>query len=127
MRPEAENWWKQARKDLEAAHKNLGIEEYYLVAFLCQQAVEKGLKALYIVKRRQAPPQHHSLIFLGEEVKLPKMFYSFLRTINKEFVVSRYPDAAYGVPYELYDKTMVVTTLEKTEEVFTWIKSQLKT
>ena len=49
MRKEAENWWKQALKDFEVAGKNLEIDQYYIVAFLCQQAVEKGLKALYFI------------------------------------------------------------------------------
>ena len=50
MRKEVEEWWKQALKDLDSAEKNLNIEEFYLTAFLCQQSVEKALKALYILK-----------------------------------------------------------------------------
>ena len=50
MRKEVEEWWKQALKDLDSTEKNLNIEEFYLTAFLCQQSVEKALKALYILK-----------------------------------------------------------------------------
>ena len=125
MRREAEDWLKQSLKDFEAANKNLNIQEYYLVAFLCQQAIEKGLKALYIEKNRQLAPQHHSLIFLAESVDAPRKFYSFLKTVNKEFVVSRYPDAAYGVPYELYDKNIALDMLKHTGEIMEWIKSQI--
>lgn len=125
MRHETEMWWKQSLKDLDSAKKNLDIEEFYLVAFLCQQSVEKGLKALYIEKRHEMPPQNHSLIFLSNESGLPLKFNTFLRTINKEFVVSRYPDAAYGVPYELYDRKMVSKMLSDSKEVIEWIKSQI--
>jgi len=48
MRKEAERWWQQALRDLQSAEKNLEAEEYYLVAFLCQQAAEKSLKASMI-------------------------------------------------------------------------------
>lgn len=125
MRQESENWLKQSLKDFEVAKKTLDINEYYLVAFLCQQAIEKGLKALYIEKNKQLAPQHHSLIFLAESVGVPRKFYSFLKTVNKEFVVSRYPDAAYGVPYELYDKSIALEMLTKGGEVMEWIKSQI--
>lgn len=53
MRKETENWWKQAEEDLDSAQKNLEIKKYYLVAFLSQQAVEKGLKALILFKSKK--------------------------------------------------------------------------
>ena len=124
MRKEAENWYKQALKDFDSAEKNFKIKEYYLVNFLCQQAVEKGLKAVYIIQKKEIVPQTHSLIYLASELKTPKKFFSFLRQLNKEFIIARYPDAAYGVPYEMYDKEIAKNTLNKTEEVIEWIKSQ---
>ncbi len=72
MRKEVEIWLKQALKDFESAKKNLKIREYYLVAFLCQQAVEKGLKALFIHLHKKLPEKTHSLIYLGRKVKIPK-------------------------------------------------------
>jgi HEPN domain-containing protein len=69
MRREAELWWRQAVEDLKSAEGNLRIERYYVVAFLCQQAVEKALKALE--KRRESPGSTHSLVFLGKKLKLP--------------------------------------------------------
>ncbi|HDD71587.1 MAG TPA: HEPN domain-containing protein, partial [Candidatus Aenigmarchaeota archaeon] len=65
MRPEAENWWKQALEDLDSAKKNLKIKKYYLVAFLSQQAAEKALKALFIELKRRLQPKTHNLIRLG--------------------------------------------------------------
>jgi HEPN domain-containing protein len=34
MKQEVRLWLKQAEKDLEAAQKNIDIEEYYISAFL---------------------------------------------------------------------------------------------
>ncbi|MEJ8542560.1 HEPN domain-containing protein [Methanothermobacter wolfeii] len=46
------NCWEQAEKDFEGDAKNLKINEYYITAFLSQQAAEKrALKALYIHKK----------------------------------------------------------------------------
>jgi len=94
MRKEVKEWWKQALKDLDSAEKNLNIGEFYLTAFLCQQSVEKSLKALYIHKLKESPGATHSLIFLGKEVGIPEGYYSTLRRLSPDFVITRYPDAA---------------------------------
>ena len=46
MDRDAELWWKQSEHDFENAKRNLDSKQYYLTAFLVQQAVEKALKAL---------------------------------------------------------------------------------
>lgn len=55
MRIEVERLIKQAERDLENARKTLDIEAYELAAFVCQQAVEKHLKAAWMVRKREAP------------------------------------------------------------------------
>ncbi len=105
--------------------KNSG--DYYACAFFCQQSVEKALKALYIEKKRASPSATHSLVYYATEVNAPSKFFSFLRQLTPEFVTTRYPDAAYGVPYELYDETIANEILVKSEEVVEWIASQIET
>jgi HEPN domain-containing protein len=125
MRIEAKLWWGQAEKDFEAARKNFDIEEYYLVAFLCQQAVEKGLKATYIEKLKTSPGPIHSLLILANAVGVPGAYLTTLRKLSVDFVATRYPDAATGLPYENYDKTIAKERLEETEKVLKWIKKEL--
>ncbi len=72
MRKEVGEWWKQALKDFESAEKNLGICEYHITTFLCQQSVEKSLKALYIHKLKDSPGKTHSILYLGREIGIPK-------------------------------------------------------
>lgn len=127
MRKEVEQWWKQARKDLDTAQHCINAKDYYACAFFCHQSVEKGLKALYIERKRSSPGATHSLIFLATEVDAPPGFFSFLRQLTPVFVTTRYPDAAYGVPYELYDETIANDILENSREVIEWIASQIET
>lgn len=126
MRKEAVNWWKQAKRDLITAENCKNSGDYYACAFFCQQSVEKGLKALFIVINRTNPDKSHSLIYLASETKVPSEFNKFLRELTPEFVTTRYPDAAYGTPYELYSDEMVTDILEKSKEVILWIDSQMK-
>ena len=125
MRKEVEVWWKQAERDVRSAEKNITIEEYALVVFLCQQAVEKGLKAYFLQVKKQSPGLTHSLIYLASEADVPEKFFKFLRRLTPEFVTTRYPDAAYGSPNDLYDKEIAEDHLQQTKEVIAWLKSKI--
>ena len=59
------------------------------------------------------------------ETDMPSGFYTFLRQLTPEFVTTRYPDAAYGTPYELYDEDIVNEILKNSKEVLKWIGSQI--
>lgn len=87
-----------------------------MVAFLCQQAVEKALKALYLEKK-EGVPRIHSLIFLGKKLKLPARLLGNLRKLGPDFVIARYPDAAQGLPSELYDRKTAEERLRLSKEV----------
>ena len=126
MREEVNLWWKQALKDLEAAEKNFKIKEYFVTAFLCHQSFEKALKALYIHKLKSSPGTTHSLIYLGKSVGIPKEYETLLRKIQPDFVVSRYPDVAQSLPYELYDEEIAKERITIARKVIEWVKKELE-
>ncbi|MBU7047510.1 MAG: HEPN domain-containing protein [Theionarchaea archaeon] len=103
MRREINNWWIQAERDLLSARNAFKSKDYYVTAFLCQQAVEKSLKALILHMKREFNPSH-SLIYLGKSVGIPDMFHSFLRDLTPQYTISRYPNSSGEIPFELYDK-----------------------
>ncbi|MDY6964991.1 MAG: HEPN domain-containing protein [Halobacteriota archaeon] len=126
MRKEVEEWWKQEKRGLITAENCKNSKDYYACAFFCQQSVEKGLKARYIAKKRISPGTTHSLIYLATETDISSIFYLFLRQLTPEFVTTRYLDAAYGTPYELYDEDMVNEILKSSKEELKWIGSQME-
>jgi HEPN domain-containing protein len=126
MRKEVKEWWKQAKRDLITAENCKNSKDYYACAFFCQQSVEKGLKALYIAKKRMFPGTIHSLIYLATETDMPSRFHAFLRQLTPEFIMTRYPDAAYGTPYELYDYDIADEILKNSKKVLKWIESQIE-
>lgn len=89
---------------MRPAENTFDSEEYFLVVFLCQQAVEKGLKAYFLEVKKTSPGTTHSLVYLASETNVPRRFFRFLRRLTTEFVNTGYPDAAYGIPSELYDE-----------------------
>ena len=126
MRKEVERLVLQARRDLQNARKNIGIEAYEVTAFLCHQAVEKYLKGAWIQKRRARAPATHYLRELGKGLKIPRRLLAHLLYLYPDYTVSRYPDAGNGVPYELYDKATARAKLKAAEEVARWVESLIR-
>ena len=60
------SWVDASRYDLETARALLESRRYLYVLFMCQQSLEKLLKAHVITRTLQFPPRIHSLVRLAE-------------------------------------------------------------
>ena len=126
MRIEVQRLIKQAERDLENARKNIGIEAYEVAAFLAEQAVEKYLKAYWMSKKKEAAPHTHSLTELGDALGAPKTLRKHLVSLTADYTTARYPDAANGVPYEVYDRETAEAKVASAEAILTWLRKQTK-
>lgn len=124
MREEVRSWWRQALEDLDAAKDNLGIGRYYVCAFLCQQAAEKALKAVAMETWREANPKTHSLPPLAKALSLPSELQSASRRLNAAYATSRYPDAANGIPAEIFDQEIAQTYLGDAQGIVEWARKR---
>lgn len=125
MRQEVERLIKQGNRDLENAEKNIGIEAYEVAAFLAQQAVEKHLKAAWAHLKKERPPTTHYLRELGAGLRMPARLLRHLMFLTPDYTVARYPDAANGIPYELYDAELAREKVGAAREVIEWLAGRL--
>ena len=99
MREEARRLWLQALEDLETADATLKARRYYATAFFSHQAAEKALKALHIHLKKEISPKTHNLIELLQQLDIrDEEVVDAAMELNPDYVVSRCPDAANGVP-----------------------------
>lgn len=126
MRKEAERLIRQSERDLENAAKNITIDAFEVAAFLCCQAVEKYLKALWMHERGEGAPWTHSLTELGDALGVPSGLRPRLVYLNVDYTAARYPDAANGVPYEVYDRATAESKVEAATEVFEWLRERTR-
>jgi HEPN domain-containing protein len=42
--------------------------------------------------------------------------------LNADFTTARYPDAANGIPYEIYDRATAKAKVEAAEALFAWLR-----
>lgn len=126
MRPEVEPWWRQADADLETARQTLIGDRYYAASWFAQQAVEKGLKALYLQLHGVQPPRTHDLEYLGRQLQLPAAIANDLTILNPAFDLTRYPDSVgTTAPVDAVSKLLASTHVDAAERVIQWLDQQL--
>lgn len=87
---EIKKWLEKAEKDLDDAKFNFGGERFEVAAFLCHQAAEKSLKALFISKF-ESLWRIHDLKMLGEKVEAPEEILQLCDGLNPAYLETRYP------------------------------------
>ncbi|HHW45419.1 MAG TPA: HEPN domain-containing protein [Clostridiales bacterium] len=90
-----EDWYKKAQADLQGARILKDHEgDNGLVAFHCQQAIEKALKG-FILERTNELLEGHSLVFLCRRAaRLDSYFAGQLKNcafVNQFYIETRYP------------------------------------
>ncbi len=118
-------WWKQAQKDFEVAQSLCQIKHYYAAAFFCQQAAEKGLKALYMKSKHEKPTQTHSLVYLASNLGADRKYFQLLKNLSSDFITARYPDITESLPYENYTKEILDDYVKQMKELMEWIGKKL--
>jgi len=118
-------WWKQANRDLLTAKNCIGSGDYYASVFFSEQAIEKGLKALYIKLFNDAPPRIHYIDKLASLVNAPHDILDATYELSEDYMLSRYPDVSDKLPFELYDENMAKIKLVRSEEILSWVRTQM--
>lgn len=119
MEEEVKKWIEKANRDLFASEINFNERLYEVSAFLSHQAVEKGLKALYILKFKKLW-KVHDLEELSLTIKANKRIVKICKELNPHYIETRYP-----VETE-YTKEITENALKNAKEVLKWVEEKLK-
>lgn len=125
MREEVIDMWTQAKEDYLTAKRIIDIERYYASVFFSQQTAEKALKALYIHKLKTRP-KTHDLVKLCRSLEAPEEITDAALELNPEYVVTRYINAAHGVPAHMFNQKSAKFHLQCAEVVMRWVEKQMK-
>ena len=107
----------------------LKSKRYLYVGFMCNQVVEKILKAYYVMVEKIQPPYTHKLHRLAEDSKLYKTMSEkqkdFLDMVAPLNIEARYPERKKEL-FEVLDRKTCKNLVKETEEFVLWIKKLLK-
>lgn len=121
-------WIGIAEDDLSAAEWNFQGDRFLWAVFMCQQCIEKALKAIYIYKNNKDAPKKHDLIVLSNEAgifdELSDENKKFFRYLNVYYIETRYAEKRNELKSKC-NKTNTKIIISQTKEIFEWLKSRL--
>ena len=121
MRKEAENNWAQSRADLATAVTLRDAGIYYACVFFAQQSAEKALRAANMESLNKNP-KGHNLITMANGLNAPIEIMNFAAELNADFLNTRSPEAADGIPFQLYTQDDAVLHLKAAQKIIEWVR-----
>lgn len=115
MKKETEQWMNQAQRDILSAQHCFESKDYYLCAFVCQQAVEKSLKAFWI-EHDLGLLKTHDLTLLARKMNAPLEILKKCALLGNFYTATRYPDTQGSS----INKEMAIEALAAAKEVLQW-------
>ncbi|MBU0693679.1 MAG: HEPN domain-containing protein [Candidatus Omnitrophica bacterium] len=118
-----QEWIEISQYDLQTAEAMFDSGRYLYVVFMCQQAVEKILKAIYVQKKNELPPRTHNLLYLVDILKLDidESKRILFAQLNQFYLESRYPGERNRLAKEM-DKNKSLNYLNKTKQAWKCLK-----
>ena len=119
-------WLDTAQYDLETAGAMLASGRYLYVAFMCQQAVEKLAKGLYLLYIDDNIPRIHIIrqIIRAFENQLAKPIaaerYKLFDDLSAFYISGRYTDYKSKLSAQVNEQE-AMALFEQTKEVFSWL------
>jgi HEPN domain-containing protein len=119
-------WLDIAQYDLDTADAMLNSGRWLYVVFMCQQAVEKLVKGLYVLYVDDDVPKTHNIRALIEKFEnlLPEDVtverYELFEDLTVHYLNGRYADYKQKLS-ECLNEQSAKEFLKKTREAFTWL------
>ena len=123
-----EHWLERSNYDLGTAKAMLDAGRYLYVAYMCQQSIEKALKALIAKKGKENYPIHN-LIRLTEIAsirnELNEKQFNFLTELTPYHIEARYGDYKESLT-EIINEKKAIKLYQDTRELFNWLCPKIK-
>ncbi|GHT39377.1 DNA-binding protein [Bacteroidia bacterium] len=121
-------WIDLSDEDLKVGRTLLHGGHFLYVAFMCHQAIEKILKAGYLLLKDDTPPYTHKLSYLAQQSGLFEMLSDdqkdYIRAIDPLNIEARYPEYKTEISKSL-THLKCVELLEQAITLQQWIKEKI--
>lgn len=124
-------WLDIAEYDMQTAESMFNSSRYVYVVFMCQQALEKLSKGLYNFYIDDNVPRVHNISFVLNsivdtlDINIDEDTYKLFDKLAAYYIQGRYPLFKEKIS-QLVDEVEARDILEKSKEVFQWLKSLRK-
>ena len=126
-----EHWLTLSEYDLDTARAMFESGRYIYVAFMCQQAIEKLAKGIYVYNFDEEAKYTHNIGLVLKDIEHIanseeyKNYITLFSDLTSYYIAGRYSSYQQDISKEL-DENKAEKLLNETKEVFEWLKSQVK-
>ena len=119
-------WLSYAQNDIDSAEVMLQSGRWFYTVFMCQQAIEKIVKGLYIFYIDDNVPRLHDINSVLDRFKdkLPEQLIDdqvrLFDTLSQFYLRSRYPDYTSVLTAQITSDN-AKPIFEKTKEAYQWL------
>lgn len=124
LRRLAQDNWAQSKADYTTATTLRDAGIYYASVFFAQQAAEKALKSA-LLTRSGKNPRGHNLINFANDLNAPLEVMNAAAELNYEFLSSRNPEHAEGVPAQIHDLQSAAIHIRAADVIVGWVRNIL--
>jgi len=122
------DWFRQAKRDLDHARRARESGDHEWACFAAQQCAEKAVKAVFMKGNREA--WGHSVAALLRELPPPWQAGEKLleagKELDKHYIPPRYPNSyPQGAPYEYYTRDEADRAIRLAECIVTFCEGLL--
>jgi len=121
-------WLDRVDYDLEAAQAMYKAGRYLYVVFMCQQAIEKNIKAILALQGKEIKPIHH-LSKLAELAGILQEFEEqtlvLIESLSGYYLNARYKETISALTKAI-GKNEAKDYLAKSQQVVTWLTQKMK-
>ncbi len=128
MSNRAEDWLKQAERDLKHAEDSRDADSHEWACFASQQAAEKAVKALHLYHHQEAWGHvvGRLLSDLADVVDVPAVLLKKAQVLDNFYIPPRYPNShAEGAPFEHFNSIQSGDALEYAGEIIKFVRSEM--
>lgn len=120
-------WIERSNYDLSSARALLNARKYLYAAFLCQQAVEKAIKALLAGQNKEIPLIHNlrklaEIADIGKELSMDQI--DFLERLTPFAIKARYGSYKRRMS-EICNRKTAVEFIQLTEGFLKWLRKKI--
>ncbi len=128
MTDRAQDWFEQARRDLEQSEDSRKAGRHEWACFAAQQAAEKAVKALHLRLKQEAWGHVVAQLLreLPQQVTVPPEIVEKGRVLDNFYIPTRYPNGhPSGSPFEHYGPIQSQQAIQYAREILEFIGLQM--
>lgn len=124
----AQDWFRQAKKDLMQAEDSREAGHHEWACFIAQQAAEKAVKALHLHHGQEAWGHVIAKLLqeLPDSVRIPNDLIDRGRVLDNFYIPARYPDShPEGSPFEHFGPLQSETALDHARAILEFVDTEV--